>query len=232
MSNDFFKFKQFTVWHDLCAMKVGTDGVLLGAWAKGGKHILDVGTGSGLIALFMSQRYGEACVTAIDIDKDACLQARGNADKSVFKSRINVVKTSLQDFETDVKCDAVVCNPPFFKNSLKSDDRQRTIARHAETLPYHDLFRCVASLLDDNGEFSVVIPASCRSDFDMEALFAGMYPTRVCSVKTVSHKPVSRYLLAYGKHPVDRVEETAVCLGGDTSENPDWYARLMTDFYL
>lgn len=232
MSNSFFRFKQFTVWHDRCAMKVGTDGVLLGAWAEGGKFILDVGTGSGLVAFFMSQRYAEACVTAIDIDKDACVQARDNADKSDFKSRINVIETSLQDFETDIKYDSVVCNPPFFQNSLKSDDRQRTIARHTDTLSYHALFRCVASLLDDKGVFSVVIPASCRSDFDMEALFAGLFPSRVCAVRTVPRKPVSRYLLAYGKYPADRVEETAVCLRGDTIGNPEWYSRLMADFYL
>lgn len=213
-------------------MKVGTDGVLLGAWAKGGHEILDVGTGTGLIALFMAQRCPASLITAIDIDEDACMQARGNIGRSVFKNRVNVVNTSLQDFMPDVRYDAIVCNPPFFNNSLKSDDWQRTIARHTETLSYKDLFRCAAPLLDDKGEFSVIIPTSCRPDFDMEASFAGLFTTRVCAVKTVARKPVSRYLLAYGKHPADTVEETSVCLNGEINSNPEWYSKLMDDFYL
>lgn len=232
MSNGFFKFKQFTVWHEQCAMKVGTDGVLLGAWAAGGKRVLDVGTGSGLIALFMAQRFEYASITAIDIDDGACMQARENVEKSPFGMRIDVVKSSLQHFMAESKYDAVVCNPPFFNNSLKSNDRQRSMARHTDTLSYHDLFRGVASLLADDGEFSVVIPASCRSDFDMEALFAGLMPLRVCAVRTVAHKPVSRYLLSYGKHPAGRVEETSVCLDGDMTDAPGWYSMLMDDFYL
>lgn len=232
MSNGFFKFKQFTVWHELCAMKVGTDGVLLGAWASGGKRVLDVGTGSGLIALFMAQRFEHASITAIDIDDGACMQARENVEKSPFGMRIDVVKSSLQHFMTESRYDAVVCNPPFFYNSLKSNDSQRSIARHTDTLSYHDLFRGVASLLADDGEFSVVIPASCRSDFDMEALFAGLMPLRVCAVRTVAYKPVSRYLLSYGKHPADRVEETSVCLSGNMVDVPGWYTSLMDDFYL
>lgn len=231
MSNSFFRFKQFTVWHDKCAMKVGTDGVILGAWANGGMNILDVGTGSGLIALFMAQRFPDAHVTAIDIDKDACMQACDNVRKSLLAPRISVIESSLQSF-TAGKFDAVVCNPPFFNNSLKSDDEKRNIARHTDSLSYHELFRSVADLLDDTGEFSVVIPASCRSDFDMEALFAGLFPSRVCAVRTVSHKPVSRYLLAYRKNPIDRVEETFICLKGDLSLSPEWYVRLMEDFYL
>lgn len=232
MSNDFFKFRQFTVWHGKCAMKTGTDGVLLGAWANGGRRILDVGTGSGLIALFMAQRFAGAFLTAIDIDTGAFRQAVENVERSVFKSRINVVKSSLQEFTASDKYDAIVCNPPFFNNSLKSSDKQRTFARHTDSLSYHDLFTGVAALLDDYGEFSAIIPASCRSGFDEEALFSGLFPTRVCPVKTVPHKPVSRYLLAYGKHPVDVVEEAELCLNGGTAAVPGWYAGLKTEFYL
>lgn len=231
MSNSFFRFKRFTVWHDKCAMKVGTDGVVLGAWANGGMNVLDVGTGSGLIALFMAQRFPDARVTAIDIDSAACIQACDNVKKSLFGSHITVIETSLQNF-TVGKFDSVVCNPPFFNNSLKSDDKQRTLARHTDSLSYNDLFKYVAGLLDDDGEFSVIIPASCRSDLDMEALFAGFFPSRVCAVKTMPDKPVSRYLLAYRRNPVDKVEETSICLKGGSHTVPEWYDRLMKDFYL
>ncbi len=232
MSNDFFKFRQFTVWHDRCAMKTGTDGVLLGAWANGGSCILDIGTGSGLIALFMAQRFKDAFVTAIDIDDGAYEQAGENVNRSVFKSRINVIKSSLQLFQSLNKYDAIVCNPPFFNNSLKNKDNQRTVARHTDSLSYRDLFRGVASLLDDEGEFSAIIPSTCRSDFDMEALFAGLYPRRLCAIKTVPRKPVSRYLLSYGKRPVNVVEESALCLNDSDNIAPEWFHRLKTDFYL
>lgn len=231
MSNKFFKFRCFTVEHGLCAMKVGTDGVLLGAWANGGRDILDVGTGSGLIALFMAQRNVEACVTAIDIDHDAFLQAQANACNSVFNDRITVVESSLQGFCCGVY-DAVVCNPPFFVNSLKNKDEKKTTARHADTLSYHDLFAGASSLLKDDGEFSVIIPASCRYAFDMEAAFAGLFPSRVCAVSTLSRKPVSRFLLAYRKHPPASVEEASGFINNDDMSRSEWYGKLTEDFYL
>ena len=114
-----FTFKRFTVSHGKCAMKVGTDGVLLGAWARGGRRILDVGTGSGLVALMMAQRFEDAEITAIDIEPGACLQARENVAASPFAGRIRVVETALQDFR-EGEYDAIVCNPPFYAGTLRS----------------------------------------------------------------------------------------------------------------
>jgi len=230
MSNGYFRFKKFTVWHDRCGMKVGTDGVLLGAWANGGRRILDIGTGSGVIALFMAQRYRNAVITAIDIDSAACSQAEDNVRMSVFNGRINVVESSLQHFEYG-KYDAIVCNPPFYADSLKSDDRRRTLARHTDTLSFHDLFSCAAKLLADDGEFSVVIPAAVRSTFDMEAAFSNLFTSRVCALRTVPHKPVSRLLLAYRKHPVYKVEEALEYLNNADMTRSAWYDSLTQDFY-
>lgn len=226
-----FSFKQFTVNHDNCAMKVGTDGVLLGAWANGGNRILDVGTGSGLIALFMAQRFPDAEITAIDIDHDACMQASANAEASVFSDRIRVIESSFQKF-CDNKFNSIVCNPPFFNNALKCENRQRNMARHTDTLPYRDLFRCACSALDDNGEFSVIIPAACRTDFDMEALFSGLHVKRICSIKTVPHKPVSRYLISYTKIPSSQIEVTDGCINDKDMKRSGWYASLTEKFYL
>lgn len=226
-----FTFKKFTVNHDLCAMKVGTDGVLLGAWANGGRRILDVGTGSGLIALFMAQRFQNAVITAVDIDTDACDQALANIKASVFADRIKVVNSSIQEFHCN-KFDTIVCNPPFFNNALKSGNKQRDMARHTDALPYRDLFGCVAASLDDNGEFSVIIPTSCRASFDMEALFSGLYTKRLCAVKTVPHKTVSRYLISYSKQPPLRVETTEECINDAFMNRSEWYTALTKDFYL
>lgn len=231
MPNGYFEFKQFVIKHDKCAMKVGTDGVLLGAWANGGRRILDIGTGSGLIALFMAQRFTDATVTAIDIEHGACVQAKENAEASAFSGRINVVESSLQDFK-DERYDAIVCNPPFYTDTLKSRTAQRTMARSTETLPFSTLFRCAAELLSPCGEFSVIIPSQYRTEFDTEAAFAGLYPSRAYALRTVPHKPVSRYLLAYRKQRNESVEYKEKCLNDADGKRSEWYSRLTADFYL
>ena len=226
-----FTFKRFTVNHGKCAMKVGTDGVLLGAWARGGRRILDVGTGSGLIALMMAQRFEDAEITAIDIEPGAYLQARENVAASPFEGRISVVESSLQDFR-EGEYDAIVCNPPFYAGTLRSKTAARTMARSAETLPFADLFRHAARLLADGGAFSVVVPAAMRREFDVEAAFAGLHPLRACMVKTVPRKVASRCLLEYGKRPASLVDETEECLNNADMTRSEWYAGLTEEFYL
>ena len=218
-----FQFKQFTIRQDRCAMKVGTDGVLLGAWAHGGDSILDVGTGTGLIALMMMQRYPEARVTALDIDEGAVHQATVNVEQAKVKDRIRVVQQRVQEHKGQY--DAVVSNPPFFIDSLNAPDTQRNTARHAETLTYAELMEAAWRLLKDDGELSVVVPFDYRQRMEDEATFRGFFPSRVCAVKTVERKPAKRYLLAFRKHPCQCVKETMTI--GD-----EQYRQLTGDFYL
>jgi tRNA1Val (adenine37-N6)-methyltransferase len=218
-----FQFKHFAVGQDLCAMKVGTDGVLLGAWARGGEQVLDVGTGTGLIALMMVQRYPEARVTALDIDEGAVRQATINVEQAEAKDRIRVVQQRVQEHEGQY--DAIVSNPPFFMDSLNAPDTQRNTARHAETLTYAELMEAAWRLLKDDGELSVVVPFDYRQRMEDEATFRGFFPSRVCAVKTVEWKPAKRYLLAFRKHPCQCVKETMTI--GD-----EQYRQLTGDFYL
>ncbi len=210
-------------------MKVGTDGTLLGAWAHGGEHVLDIGTGTGLIALMMAQRFPQACIVAIDIDRDACSQAAENVASSPFASRISVVCRSLQEYaccagETDV-FDAIVCNPPFFLHSFNSPDERRNMARHADALPPRQLFSCARELLDRDGELSVIVPAEVLRAYDDEAVVAALFPSRVCAFRTSLRKPVRRYLLSYRKHP-SAVERCELRLGDER------YQAMVADFYL
>ena len=221
--NGMFRFKNFTVEQDLCAMKVGTDGVLLGAWAHGGDSILDVGTGTGLIALMMAQRFPKAHVTAIDIDEGAFRQAIENVKNTDCQDRVVVLHEQVQDHEGQY--DAVVSNPPFFIDSLNAPDTQRNTARHAETLTYAELMEAAWRLLKDDGELSVVVPFDYRQRMEDEATFRGFFPSRVCAVKTVERKPAKRYLLAFRKHPCQCVKETMTI--GD-----EQYRQLTGDFYL
>lgn len=228
MANDFFQFKQFIVRQNLCAMKVGTDGTLLGAWARGGERILDIGTGTGLIALMMAQRHVNAFVDAIDLDAGACLQAEQNVAESPFCGRIKVWNKSLQEFageETVGRYDAIVSNPPYFLYSLKAPDERRSMARHADTLSYYDLMKCSAKMLAENGEISVVIPFDCRKHLEEAAVVAGLFPARICAVKTKPSKAPKRYLLAFTNRPVAVIEDELI-LGSDE------YVEMMKDFYL
>ena len=208
-------------------MKVGTDGVLLGAWARGGTRILDVGTGTGIIALMMAQRYPDARVLGIDIDEEAVRQASENVASSPFADRVRVQRTRLQDMDSSLSgCfDAVVSNPPFFIGSLPASDRQRHVARHADTLTYAELMQAAHRLLSDDGELSVIVPFDYRRRMDDEAVFQGFFPSRVCAVRTTPAKPVRRYLLAYKKKPCR--QETAELVIGD-----EQYMLLTRDFYL
>ena len=139
-----FQFKKFTIAQDRCAMKVGTDGVLLGAWARGGKRVLDIGTGTGLVALMMAQRFTDAVVDAVEIDHDTAGQAMENVSSSPFANRVKVFAKALQDFEPDTPYDCIVTNPPFFSNSLLAPDSSRTMARHTVALSFADILAFAA----------------------------------------------------------------------------------------
>lgn len=220
-----FRFKQFTVEQVPGVMKVGTDGCLLGAWARGGSNILDIGTGTGVIALMMAQRCPSAFVTAIDCNRDAVRLAARNLSSRGQNAIVSTHHVALQDFKSPRPFDSIVSNPPFFVDSLACPDGQRDMARHARTLTYEDLMNHSARLLADNGELSVIIPFDYRRRMESAATLAGLFPTRVCGVKTSAHKPVRRYLLAFGKHPTE-VEHTELLIGSPA------YQDLLRDFYL
>lgn len=233
-----FTFRQFEIQQDRCAMKVGTDGVLLGAWAEGGKRILDIGSGTGLISLMMAQRYPEAHVVGIDMDDDACGQARENVVASPFADRVEIVVSRLQDFGlanaggSYAEFDAIVSNPPFFLNSLKNPDSKRSMARHADSLPFRDLFAGVKRLLSDNGVFSVVIPVDVLEPFEAEACFSGFCIVRKCLIKTVERKYPKRCLVAFARHRQGRLEQTVECMMDREGNRSPWYAKITEEFYV
>lgn len=231
MSNNYFIFKQFTIRHDRCAMKVGTDGTLLGAWAEVPSSvphpsILDIGTGTGLIALMMAQRFPQSVVKAIDIDREAVAQAQENIATSPFADRIKTANIAIQDFR-DSTFDAIVCNPPFFTEALTCPDERRTAARHTSSLTYEELMIAAGRTLSDCGEISVIIPTDCMDSMNSAAAIVGLHPKRICYVKTTERKPAKRVLLAYSRQHPGRDIETRTMIIGD-----DEYKRLTDDFYL
>lgn len=242
-----FRFKQFGISQDRCAMKVGTDGVLLGAWAGGGSRILDVGTGTGLIALMMAQRFPDAQVVGIDLDRDACSQARDNVARSPFSRRVSITECRLQEYlapangcdRLDEKkfvdkelFDAIVSNPPFFVNSMKNPDSKRAMARHADTLPFRDLWQGVKRLLSSAGVFSVVLPAEVKENFVAEGCMSGFYLIKECAVKTVERKAPKRYLLAFSRVRENSLEPVVEVMTDRQGNRSEWYRRITDKFYL
>lgn len=232
MSGSSFTFKQFGISQERCAMKVGTDGVLIGAWASGGGRILDVGTGTGLIALMMAQRFAYATITAIDIDGDACEEARANAAASRFADRITVEQSSLQDFAPTACFDSIVSNPPFFQSSLKAPDPRRAMARHADSLPFGVLFSRIDALLTADGVFSAVVPADGAADFIAEGYLHGLRLTRRCDVRTTERKPPRRSLLTFARQAYGPAEHEEHVLQRPDGSRSEWYQKLTDDFYI
>ena len=229
-----FRFKQFAVCQDESPMKVGTDGVLLGAWTRllpTDRRILDIGTGTGLIALMLAQRAPEALVTGIDIAPVA--EARRNAAASPWADRIDFVQCAVQRFEGG-PFDLIVSNPPFFTESLHCPDRGRTTARHTVELPFDELHAAVLRLLAPAGRFSLVLPAGAAEPF--AALCADtLRLTRCTEVRTTPRRAPKRVLLEW-QRPTSAppaAERTTLTIGtGEAECYTDEYRLLTRDFYL
>ena len=232
MPNPYFSFKKFTVYHDKCAMKVGTDGVLLGAWTNvnTSQKILDIGTGSGLVALMLAQRC-EASITAIDIDSEAVEQTKINIEASNWKDRMEVFHTDLCNFSPQYQFDTIVSNPPYFVDSLKCDDTQRNTARHNDTLTSEQLFGNVSQMLCQEGEFSLIIPFEQTDSAISIAEKYELYPTRHTRIITRPGLPPKRSLLAFKKHPEKYMPQDLV-IELERHVYSAEYIALTKEFYL
>ena len=237
MGNKSFKFKQFEIFHDKTAMKVGTDGVLLGAWVDldNATSVLDVGTGTGLIALMVAQRSKEAVVRAIEIDKDAAEQAKENVRLSSFADRVEVEMVSFQHFvaAAEQKFDVVVSNPPFFVDALHAPDEARTNARHNTTLSIYDLLELGDRLLNPNGRLAVVYPADHMEQLLLTIAEKGWYLLRQTDVyTTVESKSPKRVLLELCREVGIEGTVNRLVIEERRHQYTREYVELTQDFYL
>ncbi len=234
MPNPYFRFKKFTVYHDRCAMKVGTDGVLLGAWVHVlGENVLDVGTGTGLISLMMAQRNDKVAIDAIDIDGDAVSQAKDNIDNSPFGNRIKCWNASLQEFSSKVekRYDVIVSNPPFFVQSLKSPNKERSLARHTDSLPIEDLIGLSASLLSQAGRISFIYPYDYKAELMKLAEEHNLSVSRITNVLPTLDSAPKRILLELAKEKVLPTENDLV-IEKERHVYSEGFTSLLKDFYL
>ncbi len=229
-----FRFKQFAVHHDRSTMKVGTDGVLLGAWANpaNAKTILDIGTGSGLIALMLAQRTSaDVQIDAVELEAHASHEAQENINHSPWADRIKLYHAAIQQYETDVRYDLIISNPPYFENSQKPPEEKRTITRHTDTLPFTELLHAVERLLKEDGTFNVILPYTEGTAFIELAGSHKLFCTRKWSFLTREGKAIERLLLEFAFHQ-KTMETNEILLYSEGENWSDGYKALTKDFYL
>jgi tRNA1Val (adenine37-N6)-methyltransferase len=217
-------------------MKVGTDAVLLGAWTKCNyqpQTILDIGTGTGIIALMMAQKFPNACITAIDIDKNACIQAIENIKRSPWPNNIQIIETSLQDFYPSNKFELIISNPPYFINSYKSSEQARTTARHNDLLPFEALIDGVCRLLTNHGSFYIILPQKEGELFIEIAKNWDLHLNELTRVKTKKDSPqAKRLLMKFNLKANPLISNELIIETENRHQYSEEYKNLTRDFYL
>ncbi len=247
MLKDTFRFKQFSIQQDRCAMKVGTDGVLLGAWAEVSKHesegtdnftVLDIGAGTGIISLMLAQRIAETeanyQIEAIEIDSSAAEQAQENFEASPWSDNIKLTPVSLQEFGRDDNnqtYDLIVSNPPFYNATLKPDDEGRAMARHKDSLPIIEITRFAQKRLKNNGRLALIYPTDYDSEVVTAAVLCGLHPIRICDILTKEGKPCKRRMTEFSTENAPLKREHLAIRDGDNKYTEE-YRKLTNDFYL
>ncbi len=230
-----FKFKQFSVRNDLSAMKVGTDGVLLGAWCdpSGASRILDVGTGTGLVALMIAQR-SHAAIEAIDIDSLAVKEAGENFNNSPWKDRLSVIQVDFNNFirKTNEKYDLIISNPPYFENSLKCPDDSRTFARHASSLNLDSLIGGAKSILSQNGRIVIIYPSEYIDEIRKIAVSNSLQISKICFVKPMPEYDAKRVIVELTDIDYITCKETELIIEKARGDYHTDYIGLTKEYYL
>ena len=231
-----FKFKKFQVNQDKCAMKIGTDGVLLGAWTSLKNNpfsALDIGAGTGILSLMLAQRSKAELIEAIEIDDNAYEQCAENFDNSVWNDRLTCYHASLLEFVEEIEdnYDLIVCNPPFYTEDYKTENDARDLARFNDAMPFDHLIYAVANLLSENGLFTIIIPLKEESSFIDLALKNGLFPNKILRVRGNLNSDIKRSLIEFSfKNKTLKTSELTI----ETSRHKytEDYIKLTKDFYL
>lgn len=241
MSNHWFKFKQFTIHQDRCAMKVGTDAVLLGAWcnvdnpnnkeSRTAAKALDIGSGTGIISMMIAQRNQHLIIDGIDVDHDSVVQAKENVKQSSFCNQISIVEADFTNAEFKSKYDFIISNPPYYEEEVFCPDENRNNARHTTSLPFDLLVNKVAHLLNNEGVFSVIIPFKAAESFITKCSDNKLYLIRRTDIYTNPNKASKRSLLAFSPTQNTLVYD-ALYIRNEKNEYTQEFLTLTKDFYL
>ncbi|MEC6797486.1 methyltransferase [Photobacterium sp. S4TG1] len=230
-----FNFKQFTINDHGCGMPISTDGVLLGAWAALPQqgHIVDIGTGSGLLALMAAQRTQMTTITAIELDSSAATAATANFAASPWSSRLQCIENNIVHWCQHISpasIDSIICNPPYFNAGQQAQQQHRATARHTDSFSHQQLLETLRYLLTANGNASIILPTYEGQQLLNQASAYGLYCQRRCDIRTTAHKPLMRTLIELTKNCVI-TEQQQLCIHTDNTYSSD-FIRLTKDFYL
>lgn len=231
-----FKFKQFTINQDQCAMKVGTDGVLLGAWTSVDHNpfnVLDIGAGTGILSLMIAQRSHAEQIEAIEIDDDAFEQCAENFENSPWNDRLFCFHASLLEYieAVDEKFDLIICNPPFYSDDFKTKDKSRNLARFSDAMPMQHIVLAVMNLLSEQGKFSIVLPYKTEQIFIEEASLIGQFPNRILRVKGNPKSEIKRSLIEFS-YTETNTDISELIIETERHHYTEDYINLTKDFYL
>lgn len=232
-----FSFKQFSVNQDKCAMKIGTDGVLLGAWCPVDNNpfsVLDIGAGTGILSLMLAQRSHAEQIDALEIDEDAYEQCVENFENSPWSDRLFCFHAGLDEFvdEPEDEYDIIISNPPFYSENYKTDDSKRDLARFQDALPFEELVEAADLLLSENGIFAVIIPYKEEDRFIDLCAQVELFPVKVTRVKGTPTTPIVRSLLAFKRYELSVLTADELVIEISRHEYTDEYIDLTKDFYL
>jgi tRNA1Val (adenine37-N6)-methyltransferase len=232
-----FKFKQFSVEQDCCAMKIGTDGVLLGAWSPIPENVfsvLDIGTGTGIIALMIAQRTNMGQIDALEIDEDAYEQATENFENSPWSNRLFCFHAGLDELieEPEDEYDLIISNPPFYTENYKTNDTQRDLARFEDAMPFEMLIEAADLLLSENGIFSVIIPFKEEIKFLALAKEFELFPMKITHVKGTPTSEIKRSLMAFKRFETIEIKVDELTIETERHIYTAEYIALTKDFYL
>ncbi|MBX2930890.1 MAG: methyltransferase [Chitinophagaceae bacterium] len=235
MANSFFKFKQFTVQQDACAMKVTTDACLFGAWCAAKinllkpTYIVDIGTGTGLLSLMLAQNTN-ATIDAVEINEQAASQAKQNINTSLFENKITVYHSPIQNFETNILYDFIITNPPFFENDLLSNSTQRNTALHSTQLQLTELIEHLKRLLKPNGYFAILLPYHRTAYF--ENLAKDFYLIEKTFVQQTPQHSFFRTMLLYSNSTHQHSQENHICIHQSNNTYTTAFTELLKPYYL
>ena len=234
MSNSYFNFKQFSIKQERSAFKVGTDSVVLGAYMDitGAKRILDIGTGTGLLALMAAQK-SSADIIALEADRDSCNQAIENFAASRWSDRLTAINQRIQEFPgIGEKFDVIVSNPPYFSNSLKNPDSRKAGSRHNDSLSFVELVQAVEKFLSAHGRFWVIVPANEAGKMVNAAEKIPLYPEKMLKIYPKPNSRVSRIIYSFSSNKRDIFEEEITVEEATRHHYTAKYRELTKDFYL
>ena len=235
MANSFFKFKQFTIHQDRCAMKVCTDACLFGALLPRNKpeivHALEIGAGTGLLSLMFAQHNCKSIIDAVEIDEDAFHQAQENIKTANFESNFNLMNEDVRLYKTNNKYDLIFSNPPFYLNDLKSKNNKRNLALHSTSLSFIELLQCVNELLKDDGLFYVLIPFSVESKFLKYAYDMSLYEHQIIRFRQSTSHGYFRSVIVFSKIKQE-VVNSEIVIKESSNDYSNEFKQLLKDYYL